>query len=135
MPRSASSARRQGIPEHMRVTLRKRLERHARDRWEQHCRAIDVRFRGSFAYVDAIQKNGRHLSDTPQETRDLIDATPTRLCRLGYLGSPDRWAFAFYKYCDEIYELSFLPSGAFTRPSRERRGGGQRLGRPDVDRV
>jgi hypothetical protein len=113
MPHSASSARPQGIPEHIRVPLRKRLERHARDRWEEHCRAIDVRFRGSFAYVDALQKNGWHLPDTPQETRDLIDATPTRLCRLGYLGSPDRWAFAFYKYSDEIYEPSFLPSGEF----------------------
>ena len=113
MPRSASSPRRQGIPEYVRLTLRSRLERHALERWEEHCRAIDVRFRGSFAYVDALQKNGRHLPDTSQERRDLIDATPTRLCRLGYLGNPDHWAFAFYKYSDEIYEPSFLPSGAF----------------------
>jgi hypothetical protein len=113
MPRSASRSRRQGIPEHARLTLRKRLERHVLHRWDDHCRSIDVRFRGSFAYVDALQRNGWHLSDTPQETRDLIDATPTRLCRLGYLGSLDRWAFAFYKYSDEIYEPSFLPSGEF----------------------
>ena len=59
MPRSAGSTRRQGIPEHVRVTLRKRLERHARERWDEHCRAIDVRFRGSFAYVDALQRYGR----------------------------------------------------------------------------
>jgi hypothetical protein len=113
MSRSAGSARRRGIPDHVRLTLRTRLERHALDRWEEHCRGIDVRFRGSFAYVDALQKNGSHLPDTPQETRDLIDATPTYLCRLGYLGSPDQWAFAFYKYSDEIYEPSFPPSGAF----------------------
>jgi hypothetical protein len=113
MPRNASNAWRQGIPEHLRLALRKRLERHARDGWEDHCRSIDVRFRGPFAYVDALQKDGWHLPDTPQETRDLIDATPTGLCRLGYLGSPDRWAFAFYKYSDEIYEPSFLPSRAF----------------------
>lgn len=113
MPRGASSARRQGIPEHVHLTVRERLERHAVDRWDEHCRAIDVRFRGSFAYVDALQRNGWHLPGTPQETQDLIDATPTRLCRLRYLGSPDRWEFAFYKYSDEIYEPSFLPSGAF----------------------
>ncbi len=113
MSRSAGSARRRGIPDHVRLTVRTRLERHALDRWEEHCRGIDVRFRGSFAYVDALQKNGSHLPDTPQETRDLIDATPTYLCRLGYLGTPDQWAFAFYKYSDEIYEPSFLPSGAF----------------------
>ena len=113
MPRSAMSARRQGVPEHVRLTLRTRLERHARDRWAEHCRAIDVRFRGSFAYVDALQKDGWRRPDTLYETRDLVDATPTRLCRLGHLGSLDRWAFAFYKYSDEIYEPSFLPSGAF----------------------
>lgn len=113
MPPSAGSPRRQGSPEHVRVALRTRLERHALDRWKENCRAIEVRFRGTFAYVAALQKNGWHLPDTPQETRDLIDATPTRLCRLGYLGNPDRWAFAFYKYSDETYEPSFLPSGAF----------------------
>jgi hypothetical protein len=113
MPRGARSARRQGIPEHVRLTVRERLKRHALDRWDEHCRAIDVRFRGSFAYVDAFQRNAWPLPGTPQETQDLIDATPTRLCRLRYLGSPDRWEFAFYKYSDEIYEPSFLPSGAF----------------------
>jgi hypothetical protein len=40
MPRKVSRARRQGIPDHIRVTLHKRLERHARDRWGEHCRAI-----------------------------------------------------------------------------------------------
>jgi hypothetical protein len=44
-------ARRQGIPEHVRVALRQRLERHALGRWKGRCRAIDVRFRGSFAYL------------------------------------------------------------------------------------
>jgi hypothetical protein len=119
MPRSAGSSRGRGIPENARLALRRRLERHVRERWAEHCRAIDVRFRGSFAYVDVLQKDGWHLPDTPQDTRDLIDATPTRVCRLGYLGSPDRWAFAFYKYSDEIYEPSFLPSGAFAGTPEE----------------
>ncbi len=43
----------------------------------------------------------------------MIDATPTHLCRLGFLGNMDRWAFAFYKYSDEKYELSVGPSGSF----------------------
>jgi hypothetical protein len=97
----------------MRPALRGRLERHALDRWGEHCRAIDVRFRGAFAYVDALAKNSWHAPGTSSESRERIDATPTRLCRLGYLGSADRWAFAFYKYSDEIYEPSLLPSGAF----------------------
>jgi hypothetical protein len=112
MPPGGSKARRP-IPEHARVALRQRLERHALGQWKDNCRAIDVRFRGSFAYVDAFEKNPWHPPDTPQETRDLIDATPKRLCRLGYLGSPNRWSFAFYTYSNESYEPSFLPSGSF----------------------
>ncbi len=84
----------------MRPALRGRLERHALDRWGEHCRAIDVRFRGAFAYVDALAKNSWHATGTSSESRERIDATPTHLCRLGYLGSADRWAFAFYKYSD-----------------------------------
>jgi hypothetical protein len=105
--------RRQGIPEHARVALRQRLERHALGQWKDRCRAIDVRFRGSFAYVDAFEKNPWHLPDASQESRDLIDATPARLCRLGYLGSANRWSFAFYTYSNESYEPSVLPSGSF----------------------
>jgi len=113
MPRSAMGARRQGIPEHMRPALRGRLERHALDRWGERCRAIDVRFRGAFAYVDALAKNDWYAPGTSSESRERIDATPTHLCRLGYLSSADEWAFAFYKHSDEIYEPSLLPSGAF----------------------
>ena len=107
------SARQRSMPAHTRLALRDRLERHALDRWGEHCRAITVRFRGAFAYVDALPKNTWHPPDTPPELRVQIDATPTHLCRLGYLGSTDRWAFAFYKYSDEVYEPSFLPSGGF----------------------
>jgi len=113
------STRKRGIPEQTRADLSHRLERHALDRWAEHCRAITVRFRGAFAYVDALPKNVWHPSDIPPEVRLQIEATPTHLCRLGYLGSTDRWAFAFYKYSDEVYEPSFLPSGAFAGTPEE----------------
>jgi hypothetical protein len=45
--------RRPVIPEHLRTTLRERLERHPLGRWTEHCRGIE-RFRGAFAYVDAF---------------------------------------------------------------------------------
>ena len=97
----------------MRPALRGRLERHALDRWGERCRAIDVRFRGAFAYVDALAKNDWYAPGTSSESRERIERDPDHLCRLGYLGSADEWAFAFYKHSDEIYEPSLLPSGAF----------------------
>jgi hypothetical protein len=53
------------------------------------------------------------MPGTTPEERARIEATPMHLCRLGYLESPDRWAFAFFKYSDEKYEPPFLPSGEF----------------------
>ena len=47
------------------------------------------------------------------DERARIDATPLQLCRLGYLASVERWAFAFYRYSDEAYEPSVFPSGSF----------------------
>ncbi len=38
---------------------------------------------------------------------------PSQLCRLGYLASIDRWAYAFYKYSDECYAPSVVASGSF----------------------
>jgi hypothetical protein len=32
---------------------------------------------------------------------------------LRYFGDEDRWAFAFFAYSSEKYELSMLPSGDF----------------------
>ena len=49
----------------------------------------------------------------------IIDAIPARLCRLGYLGSIDRWQHAFFKYSDEKYELSVVASGSFEATSEE----------------
>lgn len=106
-------SRRAGIPEHARAALLTRLERHAGAVWSDHCGRVAVRFRGAFAYVDAFLARRQHLPGTPPAMRARIDATPVRLCRLGYLGSADRWTFAFFKYSDETYEPSFLPSGAF----------------------
>ncbi len=65
------------------------------------------------AYVDAFPLEDPHMPWTTPEQRAWIDATPTRLCRLGYLRSLDRWQYAFYKYSDEKYALSVVASGSF----------------------
>lgn len=106
-------SRRATIPEHARAALRARLERHVSAVWSDHCGRIAVRFRGAFAYVDAFPARRAHLPGTPPAMRARIDATPVRLCRLGYLGSQDRWTFAPFKSSDATYEPSLLPAGAF----------------------
>jgi hypothetical protein len=73
---------------------------------------VVVRFHGAFAYVDAFPLEPQFMFGVTPEERAQIEATPTHLCRLGYLGRADVWVFAFFKYSDEKYEPSYLPSGA-----------------------
>jgi hypothetical protein len=101
------------IPKVAQNALRVRLERHARTKWKDQCREVVVRFRGPFAYVDAFRANNEFPSRVPLEERAAIEAVPAHLCRLGYLGSADRWQYAFYKYITERYALSLCASGSF----------------------
>ena len=117
--KAASQARIPPIPQAEQHALRVRLEQHVRTNWSEQCRGIAVRFRGAFAYVDAFPLDRQSMPGTTPEERAQIEATPTHLCRLGYLGSPDRWEFAFFKYSDEKYEPSFLPSGMFVGTPEE----------------
>lgn len=104
--------RRGSIPQAAQDALRARLERHVQAHWKDRCRQVVVRFRGAFAYVDAFPLHQQFMPGTTPEEQAQIEAAPTHLCRLGYLGRADLWAFAFFKYSDEKYEPSFLPSGA-----------------------
>jgi hypothetical protein len=104
--------RKGSIPNAVQSALRARLERHVRTHWKHRCREVVVRFRGTFAYVDAFPLHHQFMPGTTPEKQAQIEATPTHLCRLGYLGRADLWTFAFFKYSDEKYEPSFLPSGA-----------------------
>lgn len=107
------------IPQAVRDMLRARLERHVSAQWKHQCREVAIRFRGAFAYVDAFPLRHQFMPETTPEERARIGATPTHLCRLGYLGGPDSWEFAFFKYSDEEYEPSVLPSGAFAGTPEE----------------
>ena len=113
------SGRAAAIPLNVQEAFRRRLRQHAEEAWKDLCREVVVRFRGAFAYVDAFPLQHQFMPGTTPEERARIEATPTRLCRLGYLGSPGRWAFAFFKYSDEKYEPSFLPAGGFTGAPEE----------------
>lgn len=59
-----------------------------------------VRFRGTYASVEVFPSGESPMS------------APIQLCRLGYLGSDERWAFAFFKYSDETYEAAVGLSGS-----------------------
>lgn len=107
------------IPEPVRADLKRRLEAHAAVHWKARCRKVQVRFRGIFAYVDALPVRHFFMPGLTAEQRAQIEATPTHLCRLRYQGRPDSWGFAFYKYSDERYEDSFLPNGSFNGTPEE----------------
>ena len=93
------------IPEVAQGALRTQLERHARAAWKHQCRAVLIRFRGAYAYVDALPLRREQRADRAE--------IPVRLCRLGYLGDTNRWQYAFFKYSDMKYALSVVASGSF----------------------
>jgi hypothetical protein len=107
------------IPKAVQDELRRRLEKHVSSKWKERCREVNVRFRGAFAYVDAFPLECQYLHGMSAERRALIDATPTRLCRLGYLGNADFWEYAFYKYSDNKYQLSVVASDSFEATPEE----------------
>jgi hypothetical protein len=94
----------EGIPPQLQRKLTERLQAHARTRWKERCARVAVRFRGRYAQVDA------YCYDPEDPGKE--ESLPTHLCRLEYVGRPDLWGFAFYKYSTERYERSYLPSGS-----------------------
>lgn len=111
----------QSIPEPMREALTRRIQQHASEKWQGHYREIIVRFRGKFAYIDALTPLDEFTRARVQDKEQLkaLERVPIHLCRLRYLGREDEWEFAFYKYSDERYELCYLPSGSFTGTPEE----------------
>jgi hypothetical protein len=92
------------IPDSVRSALKQRLEEHIAEKWDHTLVSLILRFRGAYAYVDV---------------QDPTEKFPLHLCRLDYLGDPDRWGFAFYKYSDEVYEKSRDWDGSFiTTPEK-----------------
>lgn len=92
------------VPPDAQARLQQRLQRHAAKEWSKACERVGVKFRGVYAYVDAVPTD---------------DARPMHLCRLEYLGRADAWGFAFYKYSDGKYERSVLLTGSFVGTPEE----------------
>jgi hypothetical protein len=98
------------IPESTKSSLQQRLGEHATQHWPQ-LRNVQVRFRGTFAYVSGRLQDGEVLP----------------LCRLRYGGSAARWGFAIYLASKDGYEDSILPTGGLPVPARGCKGCGCRV--------
>jgi len=90
------------IPESTKSSLQQRLGEHARKHWPQ-LRNVQVRFRGTLAYVSGQLQDGEVLP----------------LCRLRYGGSAARWGFAIYLASKDGYEDAVLPTGGFAGPPED----------------
>lgn len=89
-------------PDSTKTSLRQRLSAHARQHWPVLAE-LTVRYRGAFAYVDAV----------------LPDGTVIALCRLRYVGYARDWGFAIYLASTDGYQDSYLPSGRPVGPIEE----------------
>ena len=81
-------------PESTKISLRQRLNAHAKTRWPA-LSSVQLRHRGVFAYVDG----------------HLPDGTTLPLCRLRYNGSATVWGFAIYLASRDGYQDAALPNG------------------------
>jgi hypothetical protein len=82
------------IPESTKISLAQRLREHAKLKWPQLA-AVDVRYRGQFAYV----------------TGELNDGDQVPLMRLRYGGSAHHWDTAIYVASTNGYEDQIWLSG------------------------
>lgn len=92
-------------PERVVARVEKRIREHVQKNWSGRVDSISIRARASFVYVDV-----RFTSDADLEDED----GPQPLCRLRYLGSVDKWEFAFFSWSRGMnggYELSYLSNG------------------------
>jgi len=89
-------------PESTKISLRQRLRVHAQQRWPQVA-SLDFRYRGAFAYVDALLPDGEVLP----------------LLRLRYGGSAHHWGFGLYLASSDRYENQLLPTGLPTGTPEE----------------
>lgn len=105
-----------GIPEEVRERLRKRLETHIDREWKGRYH-LHLRFRGVYAYIDVYPIASSEMEEGEEQT--AIETERIRLCRIEYMGSPEEWGFAFYKYSDSRYALCVLPNGSFTGSPEE----------------
>ena len=109
----------QPVPESVQQELAARLLRHVTKHWKNRVRKILLRFHGRYAYVAVVEAAPGEETD-PQVCRYVEEEEyPLQLCRLGYIGSRNRWEYAFFKYSTEKYAPSVCASGSFVATPEE----------------
>jgi hypothetical protein len=108
------------IPKHVQERTRKRIEEHAAKKYAGYYTKLDIRFRGTFCYIDAYNEPDepsksllKITGETKEEYLKRISETPTHLCRLRYFGNEEKWSLAFYTYSNEKYEPCTFENGSF----------------------
>jgi hypothetical protein len=109
------------IPDAVKQRTEARIQAVAAEEFPGRYLRLDIRFRGSFCYIDAYTDPEDEGPDWPpatwqgsrEEYLERMRATPIQLCRLRYLGDPDAWEFAFYTASSNHYERSIYPSGEY----------------------
>jgi hypothetical protein len=104
----------------VRTRVTERINRHAEAHYAGKYTRLDIRFKGTFCYIDAYTEPDepgpgllKITGETREEYLERVRATPTHLCRLRYFGREEEWGVAFYTYSNDRYELSVFPTGSF----------------------
>ena len=84
-------------PKQLKTRVEGEVDHHASQRWP-HLEEVTIRWRGSYGYL----------------TGHLPGDEDIPMARIGYLGSPNEWAFAIYQASTESYQQSVLLNGQLT---------------------
>jgi hypothetical protein len=84
-------------PKQRKTRVEGEIDHHASQRWP-HLEEVTIRWRGSYGYL----------------TGHLPGDEDIPMARIGYLGSPNEWAFAIYQASTESYQQSVLLNGQLT---------------------
>jgi hypothetical protein len=102
--------------------LKRETERRIRHHAEQHYKSgftrLDIKFRGTFCYIDAYKEPDDKSAPYPgsgetlEEYRERLRTSPWHLCRLRHCGQGE-WSVAFYTYSHMKYEPAMFANGTF----------------------
>jgi hypothetical protein len=93
------------------IDVQERIRRSAKKGFAGKFTHLEFRFRADLCYIDsycdqAIRTEALPAVGTKERAEYLKahDDKVTHLCRLRYLGDPDKWGFEFFSYSSERYD-------------------------------
>ena len=108
------------IPARIKQTVKNRIVAYAETHYSGKYARIDVRFKAQFCYIDAYIEpfvpedyDPIQFGETREECIERLRKIPIHLCRLRYIGDPEKWTMAFYTYSHNKYEPSVFDNGTF----------------------